>query len=92
MTTAGVERRYTDRRNSGSITAGADGALWFTAIHYGSGGVPDGWISRITTAGKITTYSGTGIKSPIGIVSGQDGAVWFTNNTGNSVGRIAPPS
>ena len=47
------------------------GALWFT-----DGGTS---IGRITTAGKVTTFTGTGIDEPSGIAVGPDGALWFTN-------------
>lgn len=64
----------------GSITAGPDGALWFTN---GSS------IGRITTAGAITEYS---LPSSSGfawqIVSGPDGALWFTDQGTNSIGSI----
>lgn len=61
------------------IVAGPDGALWFTNSTS---------IGRITTAGKISTYKGSGIRGANGITSGPDGALWFTNSTGNSIGRI----
>jgi virginiamycin B lyase len=63
------------------ITAGPDGALWFTNLENNS-------IGRITTAGAVTNYTGTGISNPYGITAGPDGALWFTNDTNNSIGRI----
>ncbi|MGO9467352.1 MAG: Ig-like domain-containing protein [Isosphaeraceae bacterium] len=67
-----------------SITAGPDGALWFT-------GVP-GEVGRITTAGVVTEFA-----VPVGtsgtpatltsITKGPDGALWFTGVSGE-VGRI----
>ena len=39
----------------GAITAGPDGALWFTGDNIGSNGV-NGLIGRITTAGAITEF------------------------------------
>ncbi len=39
------------------ITAGPDGALWFT-------NEGDNSIGRITTAGQVTNYTGTGIGQP----------------------------
>jgi streptogramin lyase len=60
-----------------SITAGPDGALWFS----------DGRsIGRITTTGTVTHYTGAGINSPGAITAGSDGALWFAN--GKSIGRI----
>ena len=53
------------------ITAGPDGALWFTNDANNS-------IGRITTAGVVTNYTGTGIDAH-GITAGPDGALWFTN-------------
>ena len=64
-----------------SITAGPDGALWFTNQGNNS-------IGRITTAGVVTNYTGTGIDDPQSITAGPDGALWFTNVANNSIGRI----
>ena len=66
------------------ITAGPDGALWFTNAGNNS-------IGRITTAGVVTNYTGTGINEPRGITAGPDGALWFSNYY-NSVGRITTPA
>jgi streptogramin lyase len=70
------------------ITAGPDGALWFTNNGNNS-------IGRITTDGTVTSYSNPSIGQPEGIAAGPDGALWFTNvedpYTGvgnNSIGRI----
>jgi virginiamycin B lyase len=63
------------------ITAGPDGALWFANRENNS-------IGRITTAGAVTNYTGTGISHPQGITAGPDGALWFTNYMNNSIGRI----
>ncbi len=72
--------------NAGShawdITAGPDGALWFTEE---SGNR----IGRITTAGVITEWSiPSGSGYPHGIIAGPDGALWFTESMGNRIGRI----
>jgi virginiamycin B lyase len=64
-----------------SITAGPDGALWFTNTNGNS-------IGRISTDGTVTNYSGATIKAPHSITTGPDGALWFTNTNGNSIGRI----
>jgi streptogramin lyase len=75
------------------ITAGPDGALWFT-------GVP-GEVGRITTAGVVTEFSVTEVSppagspagttstpaTPTGITAGPDGALWFAGVPGE-VGRI----
>ena len=63
----------------GSITAGPDGALWFTNPGNNS-------IGRITTSGAITSYTDPSIQDPTGITTGPDGALWFTNS--DSIGRI----
>jgi trimeric autotransporter adhesin len=67
------------------ITAGPDGALWFTNPANNS-------IGRITTAGAVTNFTDPGISGPVGITAGPDGALWFTNfNTSSgssSIGRI----
>jgi streptogramin lyase len=64
------------------ITAGPDGALWFTNSASNS-------IGRITTAGVVTNYSDPSVDaSPTAIATGPDGALWFTNSGSNSIGRI----
>ncbi len=56
--------------------------MWFTNCHNNS-------IGRISTAGVVTNYTGTGIDEPEGITAGPDGALWFTNSANNSIGRIS---
>jgi len=77
-----------------AITAGPDGALWFT-------GIP-GEIGRITTAGVVTELAVPAVPPPAGsspgtastpvtptaIAAGPDGALWFTGVPGE-VGRIS---
>src|ERR1035437_7873238 len=64
------------------ITAGPDGALWFTE-DLGTR------IGRITTAGVITEYTGLRPESqPSRIAVGSDGALWFTESSSNRIGRI----
>ncbi len=72
--------KYTDPgiRFANSITAGPDGALWFTN---------DSSIGRITTSGEVSTFSGDGTLVPIRITKGPDGALWFTD-AANRIGRI----
>ena len=61
------------------ITAGPDGALWFSELSASR-------IGRITTAGAFTEYSiPTADGQPQGITAGPDGALWFTE-TSNSTG------
>ncbi len=71
--------------SSWGITAGPDGARWFT--EYSSSK-----IGRITTTGSITEYpipSMGSFNGPIGIVSGPDGNPWFTEESGiGAVGKI----
>jgi virginiamycin B lyase len=57
-----------------AITAGSDGALWFTEFSANK-------IGRITTAGMVTEYPvPTADSGPIGITSGPDGALWFAES------------
>ncbi len=77
-----------------AITAGPDGALWFT-------GIP-GEIGRITTAGVVAEFALPAVPPPAGskpgtastlvtatsITAGPDGAVWFTGIPGE-IGRIS---
>jgi virginiamycin B lyase len=68
--------------NPDMITAGTDGALWFTS---GCG------IGRITTGGKPSIYQLGGSRIAIGLTTGPDGAIWYTGITqahGSFVGRI----
>ena len=61
ITTGGVITSYTDPSINGpyGITAGPDGALWFTNVGNYS-------IGRITTGGVVTNYSDPSIKLPVG--------------------------
>jgi virginiamycin B lyase len=61
------------------LTAGPDGALWFTDFNGNK-------IGRITTAGVITEYPVP--FSPGSIATGPDGALWFTGYYANRIGRI----
>jgi streptogramin lyase len=87
----------------GSITAGPDGALWFTME------AGDGAVGRMTTSGVHTnTYplaacSGSSCSSSVPpvdqIVTGPDGNLWFTMTRSNGIGRmntaggmISPPN
>ncbi|HUA58738.1 MAG TPA: nidogen-like domain-containing protein [Verrucomicrobiae bacterium] len=64
------------------ITAGPDGALWFTEE---SGNK----IGRITTANTFSEYTiSTANSQPIGITQGPDGNLWFCERNGNKIGRI----
>jgi len=64
------------------ITAGPDGALWFTEANGNN-------IGRITTTGTFTEFTvPTAGSVPAGITAGSDGALWFTENRGNKIGRI----
>jgi sugar lactone lactonase YvrE len=63
-----------------SITAGPDGALWFTQPAAGI-------VGRITTDGAITQYQ-VG-SAPYAITAGPDGALWFTDRDSSTVHRIS---
>jgi streptogramin lyase len=66
------------------ITAGPDGALWFTERGHDR-------IGRITVGGTVTEYS-AGLSAgaePYRITVGSDGALWFTEIALNQVGRIS---
>jgi len=71
----------------GVITAGPDGALWFTV------GSPPGpaadKIGRITTAGSFSEFVPPTPSFLSGITAGPDGALWFTEDSfpGN-IGRL----
>ena len=65
--------------NPQGITAGPDGALWFTNEANNS-------IGRITTTGIITDYVIKGSNNPRAITVGSDGAIWFSGFS--VIGRI----
>jgi virginiamycin B lyase len=71
----------------GEVTAGPDGALWFTED---APDASDGrHIGRITTTGAITEFVLPKRSIPIDIAAGPDGALWFTDLGTNSIGRLA---
>jgi virginiamycin B lyase len=71
--------------NPGGITAGPDGAIWFTEE-------TGNRIGRMTTGGAITHEIGipTAGSLPSEITTGPDGLIWFTEFNGNNVGRVNP--
>ncbi len=70
-----------------AVTAGRDGAMWFTETGADA-------IGRITSNGAITEFllpsRGQVHAAPGAIVSGPDGALWFTQPLRESLGRIDP--
>jgi virginiamycin B lyase len=64
------------------ITAGPDGAMWFTRTG-------DDRIGRITMAGELTAFDVKEDTGPFGITAGPDGALWFTGMTSGEIGRIS---
>ena len=68
-----------------TITAGADGNLWFVdpTINFS--------IGRMTPTGEITEFpmitQGT---SGFGITAGPDGNVWYSVLTAGKLGRVTP--
>ena len=71
------------------ITAGPDGALWFTdAGNVDLTNYPGG-IVRMTTDGVMQEFVLTTPNAfPESITAGADGALWFTENGANKIGRI----
>jgi hypothetical protein len=65
--------------NPQRITAGPDGALWFSELRANK-------IGRLTTGGAYTEYPAPG--GPVGITTGPDGALWFVEFSGNKIGRM----
>lgn len=62
------------------ITAGGDGAVWFTESSTNS-------IGRITPTGDVSSFFLSTTDRPGAIVWGADGALWFTES-GNKIGRM----
>ncbi len=86
-TTTGVVTTYAPPNSYGGvggITAGPEGALWYTNNSYGG-------IWRLTTSGVFTSYPLTNADAPpTAVTTGPDGALWFTepNSNGSAIGRI----
>jgi streptogramin lyase len=78
------------------LTAGPDGALWFTAYDAGPatpfGRVPiHDAIVRVTLGGTFTVFPLPQQRVVLdGITAGPDGNLWFAEFDGNRVGRITP--
>jgi virginiamycin B lyase len=69
----------------GDITAGPDGALWFTEP---GTAVQNGKIGRITPTGTINEFPLPASQThPLGITKGPDGNLWFIGYSGNNVPR-----
>ena len=64
------------------ITAGPDGALWFTDVNFDR-------IGRISVRGQITMFPLSAGSAPGAITVGPDGALWFTENELGTIGRIS---
>src|SRR5262249_32055349 len=64
-----------------AITAGPDGALWFTEF---SGDK----IGRISTAGVITEFPLPPNRNPAGIIAGPDGRLYFAEEFADRIGRM----
>jgi streptogramin lyase len=71
-----------------AVTAGPDGALWFTELGNGLG-AGNAKVGRITTGGAVTEFP---IPTPnafgTGITRGPDGALWFTEGFVAKIGRV----
>jgi virginiamycin B lyase len=66
-----------------AITAGPDGALWFTESGVGGHG-----IGRITTDGSVTEFPIADGNQFTSIATGPDGALWFPDNQRNTIYRM----
>ena len=69
------------------ITAGSDGALWFTLFY-------DNEVGRVTTKGAMSVFTLNTQNSATYITAGNDGALWLTllndvgGSTTNQIGRL----
>ena len=73
-------RIYSDIAQPHMITAGPDGAMWFTTTA--------GSIGRVDMAGGMTEFPAVSVGKPGDIVAGADGALWFTVRQSHRIGRI----
>jgi virginiamycin B lyase len=71
--------------NPGGLTAGPDGAIWFTEETGNK-------IGRMTTGGLLTHEIPvpTSNSLPTEIAVGPDNLIWFTEFNGNKIGRVNP--
>jgi virginiamycin B lyase len=92
MTPSGVVTEFsippTSYGSTFHITAGPDGALWFTELLGNR-------IGRITTTGVITEFDLPSFVPPLGvrptaITAGPDGNIWFAELLTGIVGKITP--
>lgn len=68
-----------------SLTAGPDGALWFTQRDFANGRT----IGRMTLAGTVSEFPISGSNPlPNSIVSGPDGALWFADYGNGQIDRM----
>ena len=82
MNMSGVFTEYPYEGTPGLITAGSDGAMWFTEPRT---------IGRITMAGIITQYHiPYNRATPTGITNGPDGNVWFADIDKPFIAKITP--
>ena len=81
-----TERGVPGGRDSGYLTSGPNGNLWFTEPVANK-------IASITTAGMFKEYDvPTPGAGPFAITTGPDGNLWFTeqHSAGNKIGRMTP--
>ena len=74
----------TSNAEPSGITAGPDGALWFTECTTGK-------IGRITTTGavtEITLPNAAASPYPLAIVTGPDNNLWFVECNTNDIARM----
>jgi streptogramin lyase len=81
-----TERGVPGGRDSGYLTSGPGGNVWFTEPGANK-------IASVTTGGMFTEYAvPTANAGPFAIAAGPDGNLWFTeqHSTGNKIGRMTP--
>ncbi len=72
------------------IIAGPDGNIWLTANTFSGRQLSNGFIGRVTPAGKITEFgTPTALSDPEGIAVGSDGNIWFNEQGVPAVGRLS---
>jgi streptogramin lyase len=72
---------------AGSLTAGPDGNLWFTASAVGYNNGME--IVRMTPSGSMSHFPVAGVTGTMkGITTGPDNNIWFTDSYGNHIGRM----
>lgn len=69
-----------------SMTAGPEGAIWFTGAHSSGYGSSSSIVGRVKEGGEVTIFDLPSKRTAKEIVAGPDGNLWFTETFHNRAG------